>query len=122
MLDLQISSQERHDRFVRRVAKAREVWGLKCADGWACSVSTTEAGQGRNVMPFWSDRAYAGQCSVKDWSRYEPTSIPLDMFLNRWLTGMAADGLLVGTNWSAHLCGHEIEPAELRSVIEKQIE
>ena len=69
-------------------------------------------------MPFWSDRAYAKQCAKEDWSHYEPTPIPLKLFLEGWLTGMAADGCLVGTNWNAQLCGHEIEPSELRQEIE----
>jgi hypothetical protein len=122
MLDLTIASKERHDRFVHRATESGEVWGLKSADGWACSASTAESTKGKNVMPFWSDRAYARQCSKGDWSHYEPTSIPLALFLERWLTGMAADGCLVGTNWNAQLCGYEIEPLELKQEIEKQLE
>ncbi len=63
-------------------------------------------------MPFWSDRAYARQCAGQDWSKYEPTVIPLEAFLERRLPGIAADGLLVGTHWNVQLCGYEIEPLE----------
>ena len=72
-------------------------------------------------MPFWSDRAYAKQCAKEDWSHYEPTPIPLPLFLERWLPGMAADGCLVGTNWNAHLCGHEIDPLELKHELERPL-
>jgi len=72
-------------------------------------------------MPFWSDLAYAKQCAKNEWADYKPTPIPLEMFLERWLTGMSADNSLVGTNWSANLCGCEVEPAELKLEIEKHI-
>ncbi len=119
MLDLAIASKERHERFVERVVASREVWGLKSADGWACTASTADGTEDRSVMPFWSDRAYAKQCAKADWSHYEPTPIPLALFLERWLPGMAGDGSLVGTNWSAQLCGHEIKPLELKQELER---
>jgi hypothetical protein len=56
-------------------------------------------------MPFWSDRAYAQQCARNEWADYQATAIPLDMSLDEWLPGLAADGLLAGTNWNAHLIG-----------------
>lgn len=122
MLDLAVASKERHERFVHRVVAAREVWVLKDVDGWVCSESTREEGENRSVMPFWSDRAYAKQCAKEEWSDYEPTQIPLDKFLERWLPGMAKDGLFVGTNWNAALCGHEILPLELKVEIERFLE
>lgn len=122
MLDLGIASKERHDRFVQRVVASREVWGLKNVDGWVCSESTMDESGNRGVMPFWSDRAYAKQCAREDWTDYEPTQISLDKFLERWLPGMAKDGLIVGTNWNAALCGHEILPLELKGEIERVLE
>jgi hypothetical protein len=121
MLELAAASKERHDKFVERVVAAREVWGLKSAEGWACSRSTAHGFEDRDVMPFWSDRAYAKQCAKEDWSHYQTTSIPLTIFLERWLPGMAADGCIVGTTWNAHFCGYEIEPLDLMQQIEKHI-
>jgi hypothetical protein len=122
MFDLTIASKERHERFIQRVSASREVWGLKSADGWAVSTSTADGHAGRSVMPFWSDRAYAKQCAKEDWAHYEPTPIPLELFLERWLVGMGADGCLVGTNWNAQLCGHEIEPSDLKQELESHHE
>ena len=119
MIDDAIASKERHDRFVRRVMTSRMVWGLKSTNGWACSASTADDAENKDVMPFWSDRAHAQQCAKEDWINYEPTSIPLDLFLEHWLPGMANDHCLVGTNWSAQLCGCEVEPLELTTILEK---
>ena len=122
MLELAAASKERHDRFVQRIVASREVWGLKSEDGWACTASTADGSEDRSVMPFWSDRAYAKQCAKEDWSDYEPTPIPLELFLGEWLPGMEADDCIVGTNWNAHLCGYEIEPPYLKREIERQME
>jgi len=51
-----------------------------------------------------------------------PTRIPLELFLERWLKGMAADGCMVGTNWNAQLCGQVVEPLDLKQEIERHLE
>jgi hypothetical protein len=120
-LDLSIASKERHERFIQRVVDSGVVWGLKDDDGWVTSSSTAEQTEERAIMPFWSDRAYAKQCAKDEWSSYEPTQIPLDLFLEHWLPGMHADGYLVGTNWNVSLCGHEIEPLQLLAEINERL-
>ena len=118
MLDDTIAVKQRHQRFLDRAFAAGEVWGLKSPVGWCISRSTKAATDGAEVMPFWSDRAYAQQCAREAWSEYEPTAIPLNEFLDRWLLGMAADNTLVGTNWNAHLIGFETTPQKLKEELE----
>jgi len=118
MLDDTIAVKQRHQRFLDRVLAAGQVWGLKSAAGWCVSPSTTDDTDSAEVMPFWSDRAYAQQCAREAWSEYEPTAIPLDEFLDRWLPGMATDGTLVGTNWNAQLIGFETTPQQLKEELD----
>jgi len=49
MLELGTASKERHDRFVQRVVASREVWGLKSAEGWACTASTADGIEPRDL-------------------------------------------------------------------------
>jgi hypothetical protein len=72
------------------------------------------------VIPFWSDEAYARRAATRDWAEYVPVAISLDVFIDKWLKGMHKDGTLVGTNWDAHNCGEEIEPRELVDALEEQ--
>jgi hypothetical protein len=111
MLGLRQDSVDNHRRFVDRVARSRTVWGLRSSKGWAVAPSN-EHDEGE-VMPFWSDRAYAARATKDEWAGYVATPIELDSFLDNWLKGMSKDGLLVGTNWDAHLIGLELDPAEL---------
>lgn len=101
---------DNHRRFVARVKESGFVWGLKSDDGWAiCPSNEYDC----NVMPFWSDEAYARRCAIDEWSDYSPTKIEIDSFIDNWLRGMNEDGLLVGTNFNADLAGLEIEPIDL---------
>ena len=111
MLQDQAICRENFDRFIKRVKESREIWGLRSPKGWAFCPSNEH--EGRDALVFWSDRAYAVRHAKDGWSSYEPTPIPLDAFIDRWLHGMRQDQVLVGLNWDAHLCGLEVEPEEV---------
>jgi len=121
-MDDRIASQERYERFVRGIADAGEVWGLKSEEGWCLSPSNGDEGEDEvEVMPFWSDRARAAQCAIEEWEDYEPTSIPLDLFIEEWLPGMVEDGFLAGANWNADLLGIEVDPMDLKEELERRL-
>ena len=111
MLQDRATSIENHKRFVCRVLAAGEVWGLQSDDGWA--VCDSNEFDDRRVMPFLSDRAYAGRAAKEEWAGYEPARIAISDFIDRWLKGMHDDGVLVGTNWDANNCGLEVDAIDL---------
>ena len=106
------SSIEAYDRFVGRVLESREVWGLRSPEGgWA--VSPSHEVEGRSVIVFWSDEAYAARHIKEEWRDYSPAAISLDDFIDSWLRGMHQDGVYVGPNWDAHLCGLECSAVDV---------
>jgi len=109
--DLDEEAFQSHARFVRRVRETGLVWGLRSRDGWA--VCESEEYEDTDVYPFWSDAEEARIHCTDDWRGHAPESLPLDLFVNTWLSGMSEDGVLVGTNWDAQLSGLEIAPDEL---------
>ncbi|MFB7642222.1 DUF2750 domain-containing protein [Peribacillus butanolivorans] len=115
--DLTINSKKRYEKFKKKVVESKLVWGLECEDRW-CVCESNEY-EDAMVMPFWSDEAYARQCTINEWSHYKPTPIPIEKFLNNWLYGMGEDGLLVGVNWNSKLIGVEIEPYDLHKELEQ---
>lgn len=63
----------------------------------------------------WSLRSRAQKIidTVPAYAEFEPQEIPLDVFRDRWLTGLARDGLRLGINWSgARATGYDLTPAE----------
>jgi hypothetical protein len=86
-----LSPTDRYMHFLSRVADWEEVWGLHSDAGWAMSSD----GEGGECVPFWPHPEYAKAMTVGHWSGREPTSVPLADFLEKWLPGMAKDGLRV---------------------------
>lgn len=112
MLNDRATMLENHGRFLRRVIEAETIWGLDTGQGFAWCESNDE--DGRDVIMFWSDRAYAERLQKRGFSDCTVDSIPLFDFLFRWLPGMANDGVMAGTNWTAGLAGVENDPHELQ--------
>jgi hypothetical protein len=109
-LHLAADLEANYARFIRRVRETKVVWGLRSDRGWAICPSSDRT---KNVLPFWSDQAYAKRHCVNEWSSYIPEAIPLGEFVAAWLKGMHSDGALVGVNFNADLAGLEIEPLAL---------
>ena len=122
------------ERFVRRVAEHDEVWVLGSPTGVAVCLSNEfdgdddeddddgedgdEDGDPPVVLLFFSDRAYAARAQAAQFPAHAPKAIALFDFMYRWLPGMSGDGALAGPNWSGDLTGLELDPFELREMIE----
>jgi hypothetical protein len=109
----------KHKKFVERIVDLDTVWGLQSDEGFATSDSNDF--DDAEVIPFWSDKAYANAVAKEGWEHYQPTSMPLSEFLENWLIGMHNDELLVGTNWDQNMFGKEIEPLDLALEITEQL-
>ncbi len=110
------TTNENHDRFVKRIIKYQKVWYLKSEDGIANSVSNDD--EETTVLMFWSDSAYAKRVKENGFENYDEQSMDLFEFLYRWLPGMTSDGVLAGTNWTHDLIGNEYDAFDLREEIE----
>ena len=111
MLEDLSTTEYKHQNFVERVIESQTVWGLKSEEGYATSESNEY--EDVEVIPFWSDKAYAKALAKDEWESFEPTEMSLSDFLENWLVGMSNEGIIVGTNWDQNLFGKEIEPLEL---------
>ena len=66
-------------------------------------------------MPFWSKESGAARVieQVVAYRDFRLVRIDLDVWKERWLPGLATDGLVVGLNWSGvRATGFDIEPEE----------
>lgn len=108
----------KHLSFVERVVELDTVWALQNEEG--CAVSNSNEYDDVEVIPFWSDKAYAAACAKEDWKEYRAVSMPLAEFLEDWCVGLHNDDLLVGTNWDANMFGEEANPLALAlEILEK---
>tara|TARA_R110001583_G_scaffold124337_2_gene275800 strand:- start:762 stop:1187 length:426 start_codon:yes stop_codon:yes gene_type:complete len=111
MSQLTNDPQQNYLAFVEGIKATGEVWGVTTPEGWV--VCDSEEFEDSDVIPFWSDEADAKAQCADEWADNVAKSISLDLFVERWLTGMAEDGVLVGPNWNLDMEGLEIEPEAL---------
>lgn len=112
MLQDHAEAEANYRRFIERVKQSRQVWGLFSQEyGFVYSASNDD--EERDVLVFWSDRAYAARHAREEWAEFTPVPLDLDSFVNEMLPALQENGALVGPNWDANLCGLEIEPEEL---------
>ncbi len=106
-------------RFVKRIIEKESVFYLSNPDGVANSVSNDD--EETAILMFWSDKAYATRAKRNFDEGFDEVEMELFDFLYRWLPGMSSDGVLAGPNWDGDLVGREINPFELRELIEDQM-
>lgn len=115
MLRDRADSQADHRRFIERIIASETVWALKGESGFAWCESNEAAN--KDVILFWSDRAYAKRAQESQFPKCEPAALSLFDFLFRWVPGMSDDGVLAGTNWTGALTGIESHPDRLQEQI-----
>ncbi len=111
MIKLTADIKANYQRFIEDILESGQVWGLQSEEGWVV-VDSTEYEESE-VMPFWSDEAYAKNHCVGEWEEFKPVAMDLEEFVEDWLAGMAEDGILIGPNWNDDLEGVEVEPEEI---------
>ncbi len=115
MSQLSNDVQKNYRLFIKGIKASGKVWGVATPEGWV--VCDSETFEDTDVIPFWSDEADARAHCSDEWADNEPQSISLEDFIERWLTGMAEDGVLAGPNWTDELAGLEIEPEDLAKAL-----
>ncbi len=119
MLQDAATIENKYKLFVQGVSASKQVWGLKDKKGWANSNSSED--EEIDVIPFWSERAYAKASALNEWKDYIPTLIPLPEFLESWCVEMAEAETLAGINWDANLFGNESDALKLALDILNQL-
>jgi hypothetical protein len=88
---LLLEGPKRYSHLIKKVADQEEIWSLWKEGTWALAEDDEE----HELVPIWPHSKYASLCAIGVWEGYEPKSIALDAWLNRWIPGMGRDERLV---------------------------
>ncbi|MGS7252889.1 DUF2750 domain-containing protein [Pseudomonas sp. SK] len=111
-----LSSEERFEFFIRKVADFEVVWGLY-DEGWA-----TAALEGSVLVPLWPEEEFAKRCATDEWSDFWPRKISIDDFLYKWLAGMHLDSRLCQVFPVPGDAGVLISPFALEVALREELE
>jgi hypothetical protein len=113
-----LPGEERYIAFLARVIQQVEVWTLKGDDGFIAFSDD----DGRDCFPFWPDAACAKALATEDWADCQPEPLALEVFMTRWLPGMAKDGRLAAVFPAPDGSGVVIEPETLLQDLREEID
>ena len=100
------------DAFYEEALIVGAVWALRDDNGFPAPENV----DGQRAMPFWSKdtRAATVVKVVEAYGGFQVVRIPLAEWRDRWLPGLARDGLLVGLNWSGgRATGYDVAPLDV---------
>lgn len=109
-------SSAQYHVFIKEILEYQKVWTIKDDQGFPSSPNS----DGETAIPFWSLETRVEKIleNVPRYRNFRVNEITLDDFINKWLTGLEADGLYVGVNWSGKSAtGYDIKPKDVRKRI-----
>jgi hypothetical protein len=115
-----LTGPERYSHFVRQVADFQEVWSLRTPDGWVSMGDNA----GVRSIPVWPHRRYAEVFATGDWLDAKAVPIEMEAWMERWLPGMAGDGVQVAVFPVAAQKerGVVVPPEQLQRDLEQELE
>jgi hypothetical protein len=114
---LRLDGPARYEHLIKRIADAEEIYALRDDDGWMLAGDDT----GRECIPVWPHPRYAAACAQDSWAAAAPTAIPIDEWLDTWLTDLEADGRAVAAFPTPTSRGPIVEPSQMREDLESEL-
>jgi hypothetical protein len=101
-------------RFYREVARTGRLWTIRDAGGYPAPLGS----DGVRAQPFWSSQKRAARIveRIPAYAGFNVVPIEWVDFVERWVPGLARDGILVGVNWTGpRATGFDVAPADVAS-------
>lgn len=107
--------------FYREVAAGRVLWTLQDEDG----IPAAFLASSRRSIPFWSSlfRVEHMVSRLAAYSKYWPLEVSWDEFRTLSVPDIAAEGRLVGVNWSGpRAVGFDMDPEQVVANVQAQMD
>ena len=114
-----LDCESRYDYFLSAVGEEREVWILINDDDCFLKIYSEE--EGFEYLPVWPTEADAQAYLQTSGEDLKTMSIALPEFLNKWITGLTKDDLVVGVSPGEDKSVWLTEPAELKADIQEEL-
>ncbi|WP_371188652.1 DUF2750 domain-containing protein [Thalassotalea maritima] len=109
---------EQFTPFVDMVNEEEKLFALQAEDGeWV--VCDSAFYEDADVMPLWGSAEDANKFCVDEWADYQVAEIPLETFLEEWVSDLNDDGVLIGVNWQLDENAEEMDAIEFAKLLVK---
>lgn len=113
-----LPDEERYLIFLTQAVRQRQVWTLKGQGGFIAFADE----EGRPCFPFWPGPSSAAALATGDWSDCHAEPLDLDVFMDRWLRGMAEDGRMVAVFPASDGSGVVIAPETVLADLREEMD
>lgn len=114
---LQLNADYRYDHFISKVAQHGLLWVLKNEQGLLLLKDEEDT-----CLPVWPHPDYAQTWVQGELAAYEPQSITLEIFLERWADGLTQDGVALAVFPLADAPGTVVDAAELAEALADKLD
>jgi len=111
-----LDASERYTYWLKRVVDRQQVWSL-WQEGWAMGGDS----EGRAMLPVWPHARYAALCASDEWAGFNPRSITLEDWMQKWLPGLTRDSRYVSVFPTAKGRGIPVDPVRLKCDLKTEI-
>jgi hypothetical protein len=115
---LALDASARYAHFIKQVADSEVVWGLQDSEGWISLVDDA----GAELLPVWPHERYAQLFSTDRYPTAMALPIPLDEWLDNWLSNLEEDGCQVAVFPTPSGTGAAVDAARMRTDLEAELE
>ncbi|NEX22137.1 DUF2750 domain-containing protein [Thiorhodococcus mannitoliphagus] len=112
-----LPADDRYAYFVSEITGKGKVWTLEGSGGFVAFCDE----DGRQCFPFWPAPELAEALANADWSDCRAEALDLEVFMNRWLKGMAKDNRLVSVFPALDGTGIVVDPLELLDDLQAEL-
>lgn len=109
------SADERYEYLLDTLMRDEKVWILSSDQGMVMMSS-----EGEQCLPVWPHPDFAEDWATGDWADCSPEPVDLRSWLDRWLPGMEADGVVLAVFPTTDEETVVIEPPEMRELLEER--
>ncbi len=109
---------QRYEYFLRKVADWEEIWSLHSKDGWV----ELSSNDGEECLPVWPHPDFAAAWATGDWSDCKPKAISLEVWLERWTSGLEKDNTVLAIFPVDEEEGIVLSPTELQTALLAELE
>lgn len=114
---LRADGPTRYAHFVSQVADWEAVWALRGPNGWVSVSDASEA----PMFPVWPHERYAQLLATDSWANATPTPIEVHEWVERWLPGLARDGIKVAVFPTPGGKGVVVDPVQLLNDLQAEL-
>lgn len=109
------SADGRYDYLLDTMMREERVWILSSDQGMVMMSS-----EGEQCLPVWPHPDFAAEWATGDWADCSPEPVDLQSWLERWLPGMEADGVVLAVFPTTDEETVVIDPPAMRELLEER--